>query len=375
MQGKSFFFAGGGTGGHIYPAVAVAEQIIKLEPDARIHFFCSNRDIDARILSGTDFSYTALPAQGFSIQPGKLISFCTSFFASCRIANEVIGESENVIVTGIGGFVAAPACYAAQKLKIPVALLNVDIVPGRANKVIGHWADEIFVQFEDTAEYFAKSKARVNVFGCPVRSGFSKPEPGEIRAKLGLDDTKKTLLITGASSGSENINEAVCSLLDKIDSFEGDWQIVHLAGVANFEKVQGQYANVKIRHNVLAYCDDMANLLSITDLVIGRSGAVSVAEYAAAGVPSICMPYPYHKDRHQYLNAGKLVEAGAGIIVDDLPDANDRAEWLWEELEELLKNDEKRREMRERCAKIRGKDAALKIAERLLEMVRSEARV
>ena len=119
----------------------------------------------------------------------------------------------------------------------------------------------------------------------------------------------------------------------------------------------------------------MANLLSITDLVIGRSGAVSVAEYAAAGVPSICMPYPYHKDRHQYLNAGKLVEAGAGIIVDDLPDANDRAEWLWEELEELLKNDEKRREMRESCEKIGGKDAALKIAERLLEMVPQEVKV
>jgi len=375
MQGKSFFFAGGGTGGHIYPAVAVAEQIIKLEPEARIHFFCSNRDIDARILSGTDFSYTALPAQGFSIKPGKLINFCTSFFASCRIANEVIGETENVIVTGIGGFVAAPACYAAQKLKIPVALLNVDIVPGRANKVIGHWADEIFVQFEDTAEYFAKSKVRVSVVGCPVRSGFSKPEPGEIRGKMGLDDTKKTLLITGASSGSENINEAVCSLLDKIDSFAGDWQIVHLTGIANFEKVEGQYSKAKIRHNVLAYCDDMSNLLSITDLVIGRSGAVSVAEYAAAGVPSICMPYPYHKDRHQYLNAGKLVEAGAGIIVDDVPDAKDRAEWLWEELEELLKNDEKRREMRENCSKIGGKDAALKIAERLLEMVRSEAKV
>lgn len=375
MQGKSFFFAGGGTGGHIYPAVAVAEQIIKLEPEARIHFFCSNRDIDAKILSGTDFSYTALPAQGFSIKPGKLISFCTSFFASCRIANEVIGESENVIVTGIGGFVAAPACYSAQKLKIPVALLNVDIVPGRANKVIGHWADEIFVQFEDTVEHFAKSKAKVSVVGCPIRSGFSKPEPDEIRGKMGLDDTKKTLLITGASSGSENINEAVCSLLEKFDSFGGDWQIVHLAGIANFEKVEGQYSNAKIGHNVLAYCDDMANLLSITDLVIGRSGAVSVAEYAAAGVPSICMPYPYHKDRHQYLNAGKLVEAGAGIIVDDLPDATERAEWLWEELEELLKNDEKRSEMTENCGKIGGKDAALKIAERLLEMVRPEARV
>ena len=372
MQGKTFFFAGGGTGGHIYPAIAIAEQIVRLEPQARIHFFCSNRDIDAQILSKTDFGYTALPAKGFSIQPGRLISFCTSFFASCRIANEVIGESENVIVIGIGGFVAAPACYAAQKLNIPVVLLNVDIVPGRANKIIGHWADEIFVQFEDTAEHFAKSKAKVNVVGCPLRMGFDNPQPDKIKSELGLDENKKTLLITGASSGSENINEAVCSLLEKLNSFADHWQIVHLAGRRNFGKVQQQYANAKISYKVLDYCDDMPNLLAAVDLVVGRSGAVSVAEYAAAGLPSICMPYPYHKDRHQYLNAGKLVEAGAAIIVDDVPDAKDRAEWLAEELEQLMKDDEKRREMKNNCATIANTDAALKIAEKLLGIVVSE---
>jgi UDP-N-acetylglucosamine--N-acetylmuramyl-(pentapeptide) pyrophosphoryl-undecaprenol N-acetylglucosamine transferase len=103
-------------------------------------------------------------------------------------------------------------------------------------------------------------------------------------------------------------------------------------------------------------------------LVVGRSGAVSVAEYAAAGVPSICMPYPYHKDRHQYLNAGKLVEAGAAVIVDDLPDANERAEWLWEELEELIKNEGKRNKMRKNCERIANKHASSKIAQRLLEI-------
>ena len=108
-------------------------------------------------------------------------------------------------------------------------------------------------------------------------------------------------------------------------------------------------------------------LLAAADLVVGRSGAVSVAEYAAAGVPSICMPYPYHKDKHQYLNAGKLVEAGAAVMVDDLPDEKDRAEWLWEELGELMKDDAKRKEMRDKCAAVARKDAAGKIAERLLK--------
>jgi len=368
MGGKWFFFAGGGTGGHIYPAIAVAEQIVKIEPAARIHFFCSTRNIDAQILRQVGFEYAQLPAKGFSVRPGKLIGFCTSFLQSYRIAKEVITRSDKAIVIGVGGFVAAPACRAAHKLKVPVVLLNVDIVPGRANKIIARWADEIFVQFAETQQYFAHSGTKINVVGCPLRSGFENPKPDKAMKELGLDENKKTLLITGASSGSENINDAACSLLEKLDSFGYDWQIVHLTGLRNYEKVKQAYSGAKIRHKVLGYYDDMPNLLAAADLVIGRSGAVSIAEYAAAAVPSICMPYPYHRDRHQYLNAGKLVEAGAAIIVDDLPDTIDRAEWLWEELEELMKNEKKRQEMAKACQAIASLDASNKIAERLVRI-------
>ncbi len=366
MGGKCFFFAGGGTGGHIYPAIAVAEQIIKLEPDAKVHLFVSTRSIDARILTQTGFEYTPLPAEGFSVRPGKLIGFCTSFLKSHRIAKRAIAESKNAVVIGAGGFVAAPVCFAAHKLKVPVELLNVDIVPGRANKIIARWADEIFVQFEDTAEYFAKTKAGVNVVGCPLRSGFDNPEPDICYEQLGLDGNKKTLLITGASSGSENINRAVCSLLEKLADFAGDWQIAHLTGAGNYEEVRQMYAGTKIGHKVLDYFDDMPSLLSAADLVVGRSGAVSVAEYAAASVPSICMPYPYHKDRHQYLNADKLVEAGAAVTVDDLPERKETAQWLWAELQELMKDERKRQQMVEACKTIANKGAAYKIAEKVL---------
>jgi UDP-N-acetylglucosamine--N-acetylmuramyl-(pentapeptide) pyrophosphoryl-undecaprenol N-acetylglucosamine transferase len=366
MGDKCFFFAGGGTGGHIYPGLAVAEQLVKLEPTAKIRFFCSTRDIDSRVLKQTGFECIKLPAKGLSLHPGRLFGFCTSFFKSYKIAKKIISADKGATVIGIGGYVAAPVCLAAHKLKVPVVLLNVDILPGRANQIIARWADEIFVQFEETAEHFAKSKAKINVVGCPLRSGFSSPQMHKVISQLGLDKNKKMLLITGASSGSENINKAVCSLLEKLDGFADNWQIVHLTGDRNYDEVSNRYAGVKIRHKVLGYFDDMADLLAAADLVIGRSGAVSVAEYAVAGVPSICMPYPYHKDRHQYLNAGKLVEAGAAVIVDDLPDEKERAEWLWEELEELMKDDEKRKEMKNKCAAVAKKDAAEKIAERLL---------
>jgi len=368
MSDRCFFFAGGGTGGHIYPAVAVAEQIVKIRPTSKIHFFCSTRSIDEQILEQSGFEYTPIPAKGFSIQPGKLISFCRSFLASYKIAKELIAKSEDAVVIGVGGFVSGPVCLAAHKRKVPIGLLNVDILPGRANKIIARWADEIFVQFEDTAQYFANKNTKVNVVGCPLRSGFENPQPNKSIEQLELDREKKILLITGASSGSENINRAVCSLLGKLDAFADNWQIVHLTGVGNYEKVKSEYGETKIGHKVLGYFDDMANLLAAADLVIGRSGAVSVAEFAAAGTPSICMPYPYHRDRHQYLNAGKLVEAGAAVIVDDLPDENDRAEWLWEELEELMKNQKKRQTMKRSCEAIAKKDAGLKVAEKLVKI-------
>ena len=370
MGDKRFFFAGGGTGGHIYPAVAVAEKLGELEPAATIHFFCSARSIDAQILKQTGFEYTVLPAEGFSVRLSKLIGFCGSFLKSYKIAGEVIADSKSAVVTGLGGFVAGPVCLAAHKRKVPIALLNVDIVPGRANKIIGRWADEIFVQFEDTGRYFARSGAKVNVVGCPLRSGFANPEPNKAIEQLGLDRGKKILLITGASSGSENINTAVCSLLEKLDAFADYWQIVHLTGVGNFEKVKGRCGNAKIGYKVLGYFDDMPNLLAAADLAVGRSGAVSVAEYAAASVPSICMPYPYHRDRHQYLNAGKLAEAGAAVIVDDLPDEKKRAERLWEQLEELMKDEEKRQQMAKACEEIANLQADLRIAERLLKIGR-----
>jgi UDP-N-acetylglucosamine--N-acetylmuramyl-(pentapeptide) pyrophosphoryl-undecaprenol N-acetylglucosamine transferase len=280
----------------------------------------------------------------------------------------VIAESKDAVVIGAGGFVAAPVCWAAHRLKVPVALLNVDILPGRASKMIAGWADEIFAQFEQTAQYFGKNKGKVDAVGCPLRRGFANPEPDKAIERLGLDKNKKTLLITGASSGSENINTTICSLLEKLSVFADDWQIVHLTGLGNLRQVKSRYADAKIGHKVVGYYDDMADLLAATEVVVGRSGAVSVAEYAAAGAVSICMPYPYHRDRHQYLNAGKLVEASAAIVVDDLPDAGERAQRLWEELEGLIRDEKRRRQMREACAEVTKRDAAGRVAERLLAM-------
>jgi UDP-N-acetylglucosamine--N-acetylmuramyl-(pentapeptide) pyrophosphoryl-undecaprenol N-acetylglucosamine transferase len=368
MSEKCFFFAGGGTGGHIYPTIAIAERMVKSDPEAKVRFFCSNLSIDLRVFSKTGFEHMSLPVSRFSIKPIKLIDFCISFLDSFKIAKRTLAENSGAVVIGVGGFVSAPVCLAAHKLNVPIVLLNVDTVPGRANKIIAKWADRIFVQFEDTRRYFGKNGAKVEVVGCPLRSSFDSPRPEKAIEQLGLEKRKKILLITGASSGAEHINQAVCALLENLAGFADQWQIVHLAGRLHFDNVQKRYIGAKISNKVVDYCDDMPDLLSAAHLIIGRSGAVSVAEYAAAGVPSICIPYPYHKDRHQYLNAKKLVDAGAAIIVKDSRKRKnqDLGQRLWAVLEELMKNEEKRKKMGESCKTVANKQAASQIAEQLL---------
>ena len=366
MSSASFFFAGGGTGGHIYPLLAVAEQVLARQPEAAIHFFCSARAVDKRVLDQTQFGRTALPATGLFLHPVKLLRFMRTFQQSYQLARKVLAGSPNPVVIGAGGFVAAPVCRAGHTLGIPVALLNVDILPGRANRLSARWASEIFVQFEESRSHFPRGRAVVNVVGCPLRSEFAHPDRNRAMTDLGLDANRHVLLITGASSGSASINEAVCQLLPKLEQFADRWQIVHLTGLDNYQTVLSKYAQARIAHKVVNYYDHMADLYAAADLLVGRSGAVSVAEYAVAGVPSICMPYPHHKDRHQYLNAGKLVEAGAAVIVDDVPDLEDRAEWLWEELQELMTDGGKRREMATACRRVARPGASGEIADRLL---------
>ncbi len=368
MSDVSLFFAGGGTGGHIYPALAVAEQVAECRPDARVHFLCSTRPVDRRILEKTPFAYTPLPATGLYMQPRRFLRFCRTFWQSYRQARRILADAPNPVIVGAGGFVAAPVCLAGHKLGVPVALVNVDIVPGRANRLSARWASEIFVQFEEADRGFGGRDKPINAVGCPLRRDFADSDRTRAFESLGLDAKKKVLLVTGASSGAARINEAICTLLPKLAAFADSWQIVHLTGLDNYEKVLAQYQDAAIQHKILDYHDRMPDLLAAADLVVGRSGAVSVAEYAVAGVPTICMPYPHHKDRHQYRNAATLVEVGAAVVVDDVSDPADRAAWLWEELETLLKDDTTRREMAEACRLVARPNAARDIAERLLTL-------
>jgi UDP-N-acetylglucosamine--N-acetylmuramyl-(pentapeptide) pyrophosphoryl-undecaprenol N-acetylglucosamine transferase len=250
---------------------------------------------------------------------------------------------------------------------MPVAILNTDSVPGKANKFLARYADEIYTQFEFSRKFFGP-KSNVIVTGCPLRADFLRPDKDRVIKELKLDPAKKILLVTGASSGAKTINMAIGLLFDKLSTFKENWQIVHLSGKTDFESVNSDYINCPLTAKVLDYFDQMADLLACADLVIGRSGAVSVAEYAASGAVSICMPYPYHADNHQRINASQLESAGAAVIVDDKIDARANAVSLWPVLESLMSDSAKLGQMRANAKKIGKSDAAREIAKRILEL-------
>ncbi len=366
---KHYFFAGGGTGGHIYPAIAIAERISELLPHAQIKFFCSNRPIDSAILADSPFEPIILPAMAFSIRPPRFCSFLCSLMKSYQFAVKALkAVQKDAIVIGIGGFVSVPVVLAASRLKIPVFMINVDIVPGRANKLLARFAKEIFAQFDETPGHFGPNAPKVTVTGCPLRTAFVNPDKARAIAKLQLDENKKTLLITGASSGSESINQAVLRLLRPLEQFATDWQIVHLAGRDNYQRIESGYADTKIAHRVLGYWHDMADLYACADIIVGRAGAVSIAEYASSGKPAICLPYPYHRDRHQYRNAAVLADSGQAIIVDDhIGDSEKTSKELLNSLKELMSDDQKRLSRTNTTAAQAAKDSALRIAEKIIQ--------
>lgn len=366
-QARHYFFAGGGTGGHIYPALAIAEQVTAKNDGSSMLFFCSSREIDARILSKSGYEFLPLPAVGLSKSPRQLMQFCMQLVKSYYFVKHILmAYCQDAVVIGTGGFVSAPVVFAARALKIPIYLVNTDSIPGKANRFLSRYAKKIFVQFEQSKACFPNHE--VDVTGCPLRSDFSRPDAQRAFSDLALEVGKKVLLVTGASSGAANINNAMMAILNELSEFADDWQVVHLTGVLHIDEVKEAIRGLDITYHAVDYYDDMASLLAAADIVVGRAGAVSVAEYAAAGVPAICLPYPYHKDNHQAKNAQALVDAGAAVIVDDNPDSpTQTAADLLAALTDLMPSDSKRTAMAAAARDIGTTDAAERILNSVTE--------
>jgi UDP-N-acetylglucosamine--N-acetylmuramyl-(pentapeptide) pyrophosphoryl-undecaprenol N-acetylglucosamine transferase len=271
-------------------------------------------------------------------------------------------------VLGTGGFAAAPLVKEASKAGIRTAMLNPDAVPGKANRYLGQYVDVVFTQFDSTAGGFAPEIARrAKTVGCPIRRGFADADCNEAIEHFSLDPNRKTLLVNGGSQGAASINVAIAMLGDDLGEFSDSWQMLHVTGHSQVTEVADPTDCKTIPSVVLNYCDRMDLAYAAADLALCRGGASTAAELAASGTPAVIMPYPYHADEHQRLNAAPLEECGAAIICTDAADGPANVRMLRERLIGILGDSERLESMRASAVSMARPNAAKDVADWMLE--------
>ncbi|MFN0207224.1 MAG: undecaprenyldiphospho-muramoylpentapeptide beta-N-acetylglucosaminyltransferase [Planctomycetota bacterium] len=299
-------FAGGGTGGHLVPGISVAE--VALARKDTILFLTAGRPVEEKILG--ELPKAPLPLEFGGGAPG-MITIAARLPRAVAAARKYIQQFKPDVFVGLGGLASFPAAVAAKICNVPVALLEINAVPGRATRWLRPFANKIFVSSEIAAREIGKKAV---LTGTPLRAGFSKlTDPAGARLSFGLDPAAFTILILGGSQGALAVNRAIQGILS--DLAKSNIQILWITGPGKEGELEQLCLSTPgLRAAVIPYINDTPRAYAAADLAICRTGAATVAELGALGLPSIGIPYPHHRDRQQYRNAELL---GGGIIVID----------------------------------------------------------
>lgn len=345
------WLAGGGTGGHICPGQALADEIKEMRPDCEVGFLGTNEGLDRELLWGSGYRLELLAAgRGSPLnwrKPANAPRFAYALYQAFRLFRR---ERPDVLVA-LGGFAAAAPGMMAKVLKIPVVILEQNCVPGRVNRLLSGWAVQIHSQFDEARKYFRGSPATFNASGSPLRGPFLKmcSEPpcfGD------------ALLVMGGSQGAKRLNEIVAGAARRIVGETG-CKLIHVAGPAHENEIRRFYQGAGVAAEVYGFYNNMEELYRRSRLVVARSGAISLAELAAAGLPAILVPLPTAMDDHQRLNALSLALSGAAVSYEETTASTD----TFAPLVVSLWKDEKRRaamaqEMRGTARPESGKEIA-----------------
>jgi UDP-N-acetylglucosamine--N-acetylmuramyl-(pentapeptide) pyrophosphoryl-undecaprenol N-acetylglucosamine transferase len=311
-----YVLAGGGTGGHLFPGLAVADALRRREPDAAITFFTTCRLLDRELLGRTEYGQVEQPVRPLTLKPWRWPAFWWAWSRSLAAAEAFLREKQVCAVLGLGGYAAGPPVVAARGLGIRTAILNPDAIPGRANRYLARRVDLVALQWDVSRRCFPAG-ANCRVLGCPIRAEFAAADRAASCRRFGLEAGRPTLLVTGASQGARSVNKTIQCVWPEFARGHPDWQLLHLTGQPDEQETRAAYAAARVPATVLAFTHEMPLALAAADVVVSRAGASTLAEIAALGKPAVLMPYPYHRDQHQRVNAQVLVDAGAAVLIDD----------------------------------------------------------
>ncbi|HMN47568.1 MAG TPA: undecaprenyldiphospho-muramoylpentapeptide beta-N-acetylglucosaminyltransferase [Ignavibacteriaceae bacterium] len=348
-----FLFAGGGTGGHLYPAIAVADEIKRLKPESEILFVGTKSKIEGRVIPQLGYGFKSIWIKGFSrkfnlsniLFPIKLVvSILQSIFISFKFKPRV--------AIGSGGYVAGPAIWGASVMGAKIILMESNSYPGVTTRLLEKYADEVHITFEDSKKYL-RHPEKIKLTGNPVRSELGKTNKSDALKYFGLDENKFTILILGGSLGAQSINDAVANCLEDLE--KNNFQIIWQTGKNYYDNYKKfNFTSVKI----LDFIDDMNKAYSACDLLVARAGATTIAELSVLGIPSILIPSPHVAENHQYYNAKSLADNGAAVLIKD----SELKDSLKNEILNLAKDKNLLKSLSENAKKIARPNAANEIA-------------
>lgn len=307
--------SGGGTGGHIYPALALVRHVVACEPDSEVLFIGTSSGLESKIIPAAGFPLATIPARGYPRRLTGLVPVAKDFISGSLQVRKIIREFKPQVAVGTGGYVSAPVVLAAAMNRIPAVIHEQNAIPGMANRYLAPLAGRICLSFESSRSHFRSSKRTV-VTGNPRSSEAASYSRDQGRQRFNLDPDRPVVVVFGGSRGALKINQVITGYLDS-----GWWlptvQLIYITGEIYYNQVRERLRFLPQGISLFPYLSEMPAALAAADLVITRSGATTLAEITALGIPAILIPSPNVVDNHQYYNARVMADCGAALLIEE----------------------------------------------------------
>ncbi len=361
---------GGGTGGHVYPALSVAEQLKEDSDVEAILYIGASGHLEERLAAERNIEFIGLSVGGMprKFSP-KMLTWPFQMLSAIYRAKNALAKFKPTVVLGTGGYASAPPLAAAQLLSVPYAIHEPDAHPGLVNRVFGNNAKLVSLGMEGAADQFHPKEGKVATNGNPVSKNFTAThEKSAACALFGLKPEFKTLLVTGGSQGAQAINETVFAALPKLLEMDPPLQVIHQVGEKNFADFKQRLAPsivVNPRYHLRSYFDDLSTAYAVSDLTVCRAGAMTISELAVTGTPAIFIPYPFAAQDHQTFNANFIAEKGAASVIKQ---SELTVDTFISAVTEILLNSEKLDAMRTSMRKLGKPQAAANLAANIKQL-------
>lgn len=353
--------AGGGSPGHLYPGLAIAEALAEAVPGVSLMFAGTGRAFERHLVRSAGYNYVALPAKPAPHNPIEALRFVTDNVAGFWAARWMLGEQDTSLVVGLGGFASAPVVRAAVGRGIPTLLVEQNAVASRSTRWLSTMVETVCTGFKQTEAHLAASAHAVNT-GIPARPKFVELFNRRERETTPSPAREKRIVVLGGSGGAQTLNRCMPEVIGRLQSELAGWRVVHQTGDGQLLETENRYGTQQTGVLTVSHIDELASLLFETDLVICRAGGTTLAELALAGVPAIVVPFPDAADNHQMANALVYQQAGACAIVDELSSGNRIVDLVTSELRLLVADHERRTEMAKAMHRLARPGAAASIA-------------